>query len=56
LRQVGYPNYEIVIYTKENGMTVHPIVDGLDPEQKIMYRLYRDATNFKGNKHRKVRF
>lgn len=38
--------YEIVIYTAEQGMTVFPIVEALDPKNIINYKLVRDATLF----------
>ena len=42
MSQIGYPNFELVVYTTENAMTFYPIVDGLDPNnQFIMYRLFR---------------
>ncbi|XP_031350596.1 mitochondrial import inner membrane translocase subunit TIM50-C-like [Photinus pyralis] len=43
--------YEIVIYTAEQGMTVFPIVEALDPKNLIMYKLVRDATNFVDGAH-----
>jgi len=47
MHQIGYPNFELVVYTIENGMTFFPIVDGLDPQnQYINYRLFRDATRY----------
>lgn len=47
MHQLGYPNFELVVYTIENGMTFFNIIDGLDPEnQCINYRLFRDATRF----------
>jgi len=47
MHQIGYPNFEVVIYTIENGMTFFPIIDGIDPQnQFINYRLFRDATRF----------
>jgi import inner membrane translocase subunit TIM50 len=47
MHQIGYPNFELVVYTIENGMTFFPIIDGLDPQnQFINYRLFRDATRF----------
>ena len=52
LSQVGYPNFEVVIWTVENGMTFWPILNGMDPNnQFIMYRLFRDATRFKNGTH-----
>ncbi|XP_071057133.1 mitochondrial import inner membrane translocase subunit TIM50-C-like isoform X1 [Onthophagus taurus] len=43
--------YEIVIYTAELGMTVFPILEALDPNNLITYKLVRDATNFVDGKH-----
>ncbi|KAK5650167.1 hypothetical protein RI129_001196 [Pyrocoelia pectoralis] len=43
--------YEIVIYTAEQGMTVFPIVEALDPKNLIMYKLVRDATHFEDGMH-----
>ena len=52
LTQIGYPNFEVVIWTVENGMTFWPIINGMDPNnQYIMYRLFRDATRFKNGTH-----
>jgi len=52
LAQVGYPEFELVIWTVENGMTFFPIINGMDPNnQYIMYRLFRDATRFKNGTH-----
>ena len=54
LSQVGYPNFELVVYTTENPMTFYPIIDGLDPNsQYIMYRLFRDATRYVDGHHKK---
>lgn len=33
-----------------------PVVDGLDPEGFIMYRLFRDATKYDKGTHLKVGF
>jgi hypothetical protein len=39
MHQLGYPNFELVVYTIENGMTFFNIIDGLDPQnQCINYR------------------
>lgn len=43
--------YEIVVYTADQGMTVFPILDALDPNGYIMYRLVRDATHFVDGHH-----
>ncbi|XP_036317704.1 mitochondrial import inner membrane translocase subunit TIM50-C [Rhagoletis pomonella] len=44
-------NFEIVVFTAEQGMTVFPILDALDPNGCIMYRLVRDATHFVDGHH-----
>jgi len=52
MNQMGYPNFELVIWTVENGMTFYEIINGMDPNnQHIMYRLFRDATKFKNGMH-----
>lgn len=43
--------YEIVIFTAEQGMTVFPIVEALDPKNVISYKLVRDATHFVDGHH-----
>lgn len=43
--------FEIVVYTADNGMTVFPVLDALDPNGFIMYRLVRDATHFVDGHH-----
>ena len=43
--------YEIVVYTAELGMTVFPILEVLDPNNLITYKLVRDATNFVDGRH-----
>jgi len=54
LSQIGYPNFEVVIWTVENAMTFYPIINGMDPNnQFIMYRLFKDATRFKNGTHTK---
>lgn len=44
-------HFEIVVYTADQGMTVFPILDALDPNGFIMYRLVRDATHFVDGHH-----
>ncbi|XP_055948967.1 mitochondrial import inner membrane translocase subunit TIM50-like [Argiope bruennichi] len=51
LQQVGPPFFEIVIYTSEQGFTAFPIIDTLDPNGYIMYRLFRDATRYMDGHH-----
>lgn len=43
--------YEIVIFTAEQGMTVFPIIEALDPNNIISYKLVRDATHFVDGHH-----
>ncbi|CAI4227231.1 unnamed protein product [Auanema sp. JU1783] len=50
---VGYPNYEVVIYTSESAMTAVPVIDSIDPKQRIMFRLYRDCTKYANGHHMK---
>ena len=39
LSQIGFPTFEVVLWTVENSMTFHPIVSGMDPQnQHIIYR------------------
>ncbi|KRT83859.1 hypothetical protein AMK59_4440 [Oryctes borbonicus] len=45
--------YEVVIYTAEQGMTVFPIVEAIDPRNLINYKLVRDATLFLNGRHLK---
>uniref|UniRef100_A0A8C4QNJ7 Mitochondrial import inner membrane translocase subunit TIM50 n=1 Tax=Eptatretus burgeri TaxID=7764 RepID=A0A8C4QNJ7_EPTBU len=45
------PYYEIVIYTSETGMTAFPLVDSIDRQGYIMYRLFRDATRYMDGHH-----
>lgn len=44
-------HFEIVIFTADQGMTVFPILDALDPHGYIMFRLVRDATHFVDGHH-----
>ena len=36
--------------------TAFPIIDGLDPNGHIMYRLFRDATRYVNGSHVKVSY
>ncbi|XP_035227446.1 mitochondrial import inner membrane translocase subunit TIM50-C-like isoform X2 [Stegodyphus dumicola] len=51
LQQAGPPLFEVVIYTSEQGFTAFPIIDSLDPNGYIMYRLFRDATRYMDGHH-----
>ncbi|KAH8342465.1 hypothetical protein KR059_008977 [Drosophila kikkawai] len=44
-------HFEIVVYTAEQGATVFPILEALDPKGYIMYRLVRDSTHFVEGHH-----
>lgn len=44
-------HYEIVIYTAEQGMTVFPLIEAIDPKNIIAYKLVRDATHFVSGHH-----
>lgn len=54
LEQIAPPLFEVVVYTSESGMTVFPILDALDPNGYIMYRLVRDSTKFADGHHVKA--
>ncbi|XP_076245688.1 mitochondrial import inner membrane translocase subunit TIM50-C [Calliopsis andreniformis] len=51
LEAIAPPQFEIVVYTAEQGLTVFPILDILDPNGYIMYRLVRDTTRFVDGHH-----
>ncbi|KAL1242599.1 Mitochondrial import inner membrane translocase subunit TIM50-C [Trichinella spiralis] len=51
IKQVGFPNFEVVIFTSEPGISAFPIIDSLDPQGLIMYRLFRDATKYVNGHH-----
>jgi import inner membrane translocase subunit TIM50 len=51
LQQVAPPLFEVVIYTSEQGFTAMPILESLDPNGYIMYKLYRDATRYTKGQH-----
>ncbi|XP_030377110.1 mitochondrial import inner membrane translocase subunit TIM50-A [Scaptodrosophila lebanonensis] len=44
-------HFEIIVYTAEQGTTVFPILDALDPNGYIRYRLVRGATQFIDGHH-----
>uniref|UniRef100_A0A3Q2QKT5 Mitochondrial import inner membrane translocase subunit TIM50 n=1 Tax=Fundulus heteroclitus TaxID=8078 RepID=A0A3Q2QKT5_FUNHE len=45
------PYYEIVIFTAETGVTAYPLIDSIDPQGFVMYRLFRDATRYMEGHH-----
>ncbi|XP_034833442.1 mitochondrial import inner membrane translocase subunit TIM50-C-like [Maniola hyperantus] len=47
LQTVANSDYEVVIFTSENAFMIWPVLDKLDPENKLIsYRLFRDSTHF----------
>lgn len=44
-------NFEIVIYTDEQGMTGFPLLTNLDPNHYICYMLFRDSTHYEDGHH-----
>uniref|UniRef100_A0A8D8LLB5 Mitochondrial import inner membrane translocase subunit TIM50 n=1 Tax=Cacopsylla melanoneura TaxID=428564 RepID=A0A8D8LLB5_9HEMI len=46
------PLFEVVIFTSESGLSIAPIIDALDKEQKYFYfKLFRDSTEFIDGHH-----
>lgn len=46
LQQCRHPLFEIVIFTKDQGLTADPLLQSLDPNGNIMYKLFRDSTRY----------
>lgn len=51
LHHCAPPLFEIVIYTNEQGYTAFPLIDHLDPNGYIWYRLFKDSTRYVDGKH-----
>ncbi|KAK8401386.1 hypothetical protein O3P69_002864 [Scylla paramamosain] len=51
LHHCAPPLFEIVIYTNEQGFTAFPLIDHLDPNNYIWYRLFKDSTRYVDGKH-----
>jgi len=51
LEQVSPPLFEVVVFTAEQGITVFPILNQLDKNGVIVYRLVRDSTDFVDGHH-----
>ncbi|XP_047490667.1 mitochondrial import inner membrane translocase subunit TIM50-C-like [Penaeus chinensis] len=51
LHHCAPPLFEIVIYTNEQGFTAFPLIDHLDPNGYIWYRLFKDSTRYVNGKH-----
>eukprot|EP00884_Botryococcus_braunii_P014271 jgi/Botrbrau1/22845/Bobra.0065s0004.1 len=50
LRQMAQ-YYELVVYTSQLPTYADPILDRLDPNRYIQYRLYRDSTQYTNGRH-----
>lgn len=51
LHHCAPPLFEIVIYTNEQGFTAFPLIDHLDQNGYIWYRLFKDSTRYVDGKH-----
>lgn len=45
------PHFEIVVYTHEQGFTAFPLLNSLDPNGYVSYRLFRDSTRYEDGVH-----
>lgn len=43
--------YELVVFTSQLPTYADPILDRLDPQRLVQYRLYRDSTQYVNGKH-----
>lgn len=43
--------YEIVVFTAESGITIFPVIEAVDPNNCISYKLVRDSTHFVDGHH-----
>lgn len=43
--------YELVVYTSQLPTYADPVMDRLDPQRLVQYRLYRDSTQYVGGRH-----
>ncbi len=43
--------YELVLYTDQNSTYADPILDRIDPQRNISYRLYKNSTYYVDGKH-----
>ena len=46
--------YEIVVFTSESAMSGNSLLTALDPNQLVLYKLYRDSTTYIDGHHVKV--
>lgn len=55
LDTLGYPNFEVVLYTSEGTMpTMEPLLKSLDPKHRISFALPREAANYVDGHYVKV--
>ncbi|XP_030753724.1 mitochondrial import inner membrane translocase subunit TIM50-C-like [Sitophilus oryzae] len=47
-------HYEIIIFTQEPGMIAFPLVEAIDPQNVIAFKLARDSTKFTGGRYVKT--
>lgn len=47
--QIKYPQFEVVLFTREPFISGAPIVASLDPQQNIQFKLFRESTQFVNN-------
>lgn len=43
--------YEVVVYTDEPAMYADPVINKIDPHRAVLYRLYRQETQYHNGKH-----
>ncbi|CAF3341700.1 unnamed protein product [Rotaria socialis] len=51
LKEIGYPVYEVVIYTKETPWGAASVIQNMDGDHRIMYSLFRENTRFINGTH-----
>ncbi|CAF0920214.1 unnamed protein product [Rotaria sordida] len=51
IKEIGYPVYEVVIYTKEAPWGAASVIENMDTDHRIMYRLFRENTRFLNGTH-----
>ncbi|KAI0980643.1 hypothetical protein GJ496_005138 [Pomphorhynchus laevis] len=51
LQKVGYPVFELVIYTEDSAMTAVPILNGLGANEKLFAALFREDTRYRNGTH-----
>ncbi|KAL7634059.1 UNVERIFIED_CONTAM: hypothetical protein RMT77_015384 [Armadillidium vulgare] len=53
LQHCGPPLFEIVVYTNEQAFTAYPVIEQLDQNNFIWYKLFKDSTRYMDGKHLK---